>query len=476
VYDKMNELKTIKFGTDGWRGVIARDFTFKNVEIVAQAISEWLKKDLRRANKALRVAVGFDTRFLSDAFAKSVAQVLAANDIKVVLSDKAVPTPVVSFTVKNCKMDAGVMITASHNPAQFNGIKIKTSDGGAAPETVTRKVEGFLGKKPVKITDFKLATGNKQIVTDDLTAEYVKFVRSYLDLPRIRNARYKVLLDAMHGSGNGYAAQILRGTKIKLDLMRNKINPSFEGRRPEPIEENLSVILQRMKTEDYDLGLVLDGDADRIAAVAPGGEFINPQKILALLALHLIQDRGMSGGIVKTTAGTVLIDKICREFGLKLYETPVGFKYISELMTSKDILVGGEEAGGMGLKNYIPERDGTLAGLLLLEMMVYRKKNISTIVKEMEKQFGRFYYLRADLKTKKQHLDIGKLKQTRSLLGRKVVEVKDFDGVKLICDDSSWLMFRVSGTEPLIRVYSEAASLAHSRRLIEWGEKIVKGL
>lgn len=472
----MSDIKGIKFGTDGWRGVIARDFTFQNVEIVSQAISEWLKRDLRQTNKPLRAVVGFDTRFLSGAFAKSVAGVLAANHIKVALSDRPVPTPVVSFTVKNRKLDAGVMITASHNPAQFNGIKIKTADGGAASETVTRKVEGYLGKAKVRNQDFKSATEQKRIIVDNLTTDYVKFVRSYIDLPRIKNARYKVLLDAMHGSGNGYAAEILKGTRIKLELMRNKINPSFEGKRPEPVEENLSEILRRMKTEDFDLGLVLDGDADRIAAVAPGGEFINPQKILGLLALHLIEDRGMSGGIVKTVAGTMLIDKICQALGLKLYETPVGFKYISELMDAHDILIGGEEAGGIGLKNYIPERDGTLAGLLLLEMMVYRQKNIRTIVKEMEGRFGRFYYLRADLKTKKLHLNLDRLKRIKSLLGRKVVEVKDFDGIKLICADLSWLMFRSSGTEPLIRVYCEASSLKRAQELIKWGEKALKVL
>jgi phosphomannomutase len=368
------------------------------------------------------------------------------------------------------------MITASHNPPQFNGIKIKTSDGGAAPQSVTKKVEDYLGRIKTKSLDFNSAKEKKLVVINDLTGDYVKFIRGYLNLKKIKKANFKVLVDAMHGSGNGFMAQILKGTNIKLTLMRDKVNPSFGGKRPEPVVENLEEILRRMKSEDFDLGLVLDGDADRIAAVASGGEFIHPQKILALLAMHLFQDRGMTGGVVKTIAGTTLMDKVCDGLNLKLYETPVGFKYISELMTTKDILVGGEEAGGMGLKNYIPERDGTLAGLLLLEMMVYRKKKISQIVHEMEDRFGRFFYLRADLKLKKQNPNIDKLKHLKVLAGRKVVEVKDFDGIKLICDDLSWLMFRASGTEPLMRVYSEGQTLKRSTQLIKLGERIVKGL
>ncbi|MFZ5801196.1 MAG: phosphoglucomutase/phosphomannomutase family protein [Candidatus Omnitrophota bacterium] len=468
-------MEQIKFGTDGWRGVIARDFTFENVRLVSQAISEWIKHDLPQPDGRKTVVVGFDTRFLSDAFAQEVACVLAANDIRVVLSQRAVPTPVVSFAVKDRKLDAGIMITASHNLAQFNGIKIKTSDGGAAPKSVTEKVEGYLGRSPVVIADFASAQQDGRIGVSDLSREYLIFIKKYLDFKRFKPARFRVLLDVMHGSGNGYAEQILKGTGIKLELMRAGINPSFEGRHPEPIEENIPHLLQRMKKERFALGLVLDGDADRIAAVMPGGEFVSPQKILGLLALHLFQDRGMRGAVVKTLPGTVLVDHICKDLGLPLYETPVGFKYISELMTSKDVLVGGEEAGGMGLKNYIPERDGILAGLLLLEMMIYRRKNIAAIVREMENKYGRFYYLRADLKTAGQPIDLAAIKGLKELLGKRVTGVDDSDGVKIVCDDESWLMLRVSGTEPLVRVYAEADSLRRAKALLAFGEKFVKG-
>jgi phosphomannomutase len=229
-----------------------------------------------------------------------------------------------------------------------------------------------------------------------------------------------------------------------------------------------------MKNEDFDLGLVLDGDADRVAAAAPGGIFINPQKILGLLILHLVRNRKIKGGVVKTLCGTTMIDHIARKLNLKLYETPVGFKYISDLMVSEKIVAGGEEAGGMGLPNYIPERDGTLAGLLLLEMMVYEKKNIKQLLDDMEKEFGRYFYERSDLSIDTKTVKVNKLKAIKDLMGQKVVEVKDFDGVKLICEDESWLMFRPSGTEPLVRIYSEAKSLKKAKALTQLGEDILK--
>jgi alpha-D-glucose phosphate-specific phosphoglucomutase len=463
----------IKFGTDGWRGVIADDFTFENVRVVAQAISEWLNKKLKTNNVRKRVIIGFDTRFLSWDYAKTVACVLAANGISVVLSDMATPTPTVSFSVERMGFDAGVMITASHNPAQFNGIKIKTSTGAAAPVSVTQTVEGFLFKNKVRNLDFNSGIKSGKIKVKALVGNYVEFLKKYIDLKRIKNQRFKVLVDAMHGSGNSFIADVLKTTSINLNIMRSDINPSFEGKRPEPTVENLEEILIRMKKEDFDLGLVLDGDADRIAAVEPGGRFIHPQKILGLLALHLYQDRGLNGGIVKTIAGTTMIDNIARKLNLKLYETPVGFKYISDLMVKEDILVGGEEAGGMGFKNYIPERDGSLAGLLLLEMMVYRKQPMDKIVKEMESEFGEYHYRRFDLKTQKQNISLERLKKLKRILGKDVVKIKDFDGIKLICEDEGWLMFRASGTEPLVRVYAEARTANRAQALIDFGKGLI---
>ncbi|MFA5117929.1 MAG: phosphoglucomutase/phosphomannomutase family protein [Candidatus Omnitrophota bacterium] len=452
----------IKFGTDGWRGVIAETYTFKNVKIVSQAVADYL-------GKGKKVVVGYDTRFMSGRFARTAAEVLNNNGISVVLSDKAVPTPTLSFAVKARKFDLGVMITASHNPAEYNGFKIKNASGGAAGPEVTQAVEKLLGK-----THPKTAGGPSRIVVDDIMSEQVAFIRSYVDFNKIKNKKFKVLVDAMYGSGYEFLAYVLKGTNIKLEFMRNTVNPSFGGRHPEPLEELVEELKSRVKKEKFDLGIALDGDADRIAAVAAGGVYINPQKILGLLALHLNQDKKYSGGIVKTIAGSTMIDKIAGFLGVELFETPVGFKYISNLMETENILTGGEEAGGMGVKGYIPERDGSVAGLLLLEMMVYRNKDILKILNEAEKQFGRYYYLRDDLKIKNPVV-LKKETLPGKLLGKKVVEVKDYDGIKMICEDESWLMFRASGTEPIVRIYTESKSLERSRLLIALGRKLIGG-
>jgi phosphomannomutase len=459
----------IKFGTDGWRGVISEDFTFENVRIVAQAIADYYNREPGAKSKELKIAVGYDSRFLSDRYAELVSEVLSQNGIDVVLSDKVVPTPTLSFTVKHRNLNAGVMITASHNPGQYNGIKIKTDSGGAAGLEVTQEVERLIHEPAHR--EEKIPGKIDKV---DLTRDYVKFLRSYIDFKRLKNARFKVLVDAMHGSGNSFLAGVLKGTKIKMEFLRADINPSFNGLRPEPVPENLEVTLERMEKEKFDLCLVLDGDADRIAAFGGNREFINPQKILGLLILHLIQDRKMSGSVVKTIVGSNLIDNITKKLGLNLYETPVGFKFISELMLKEDILVGGEEAGGMGFKGYIPERDGTLAGLLLLEMMVYRKKSILKILRDMERQFGRYYYLRDELKLESLgNFKLEALKATKTILDKEVVRINAVDGLKFFCSDGSWLMLRVSGTEPIIRVYAESKSLLRTKKMLDFGKTLI---
>ncbi len=472
----MTTTTEIKFGTDGWRAVISDTFTFKNVITCSQGIAEWIKNDLKPIDGKKTICVGFDTRFMSGDFAVLVARVIAANGIEVILSDSPLPTPALSYGVVTHKCVAGVMITASHNPYKFNGIKIKTSQGGGASREITDKIESYFFATEVKIVDFEKAKADGKIRIHNFKTKYLQFMKNYIDLKKIKATKFKVIMDAMHGSGNGLIAEILKGTNVRLSLMRSEINPYFDGKKPEPIVEMLDGILSRVKKEKFDLGLVLDGDADRIAAVAAGGDFIHPQKILGLLTLHLARNRGRTGGVVKTICGTTLIDNIAKKLNLKLYETPVGFKYISDLMVNERIIAGGEEAGGIGFQDYIPERDGTLAGLLLLEMMVYQKKNIKKIVDEMEKEFGRYYYLRADVKLNPEvNVDLNSFKSHDTLLGKKVVAVKDFDGIKLICSDESWLMFRPSGTEPLVRAYCEAKSLARAKQLIKYGEALLLG-
>ncbi|HQP91211.1 MAG TPA: phosphoglucomutase/phosphomannomutase family protein, partial [Candidatus Omnitrophota bacterium] len=367
-----------------------------------------------------------------------------------------------------------IMITVSHNPPEFNGFKIKNSSGGAADVSVTQKVESLIGTVEVKSKKLDDAVKDGSARVDNISKDYVSFLRKYIDFKVFKKSKFKVLLDAMYGSGDSYIAEVLKGAGIRLTLMRNEINPYFDGRGPEPVEQNVQKIITRMKKEKFDIGLILDGDADRIAAVDSKGNYIPPQKILGLLALHLNQDRKWSGGIVTTICGTTMLEHIAKDLKVRLYETPVGFKYISNLMETEDILVGGEEAGGMGLKNYIPERDGTLAGLMLVEMMINRKNKIDKILSGMEKKYGRYYYVRSDFKLKSRNYNLD-TKQLRvdSLLDKKVVNIKDYDGIKLICEDESWLMFRFSGTEPKMRVYAEAKSLSRANALIKLGGEII---
>jgi len=464
--------QVIKFGTDGWRAVISDTFTFENVRIVAQATAEWILKNNPNF-KTKQASVGYDNRFLSAEYAAAFAEVFAANGIKTYLSDTSLPTPALSYGVVCLSNVCGIMITASHNPAKFNGIKIKTSVGGAAPKDITNVVEGYLGQTPVKRLELAQAKSQGLVVVYDFKKAYVKFLRGYINLKKMKTAKYKVLADIMHGSGRDLMNEILKGTNIKLTLMREDVNPGFDGSKPEPIPECLQTMMSRMKKEKFDFGHVLDGDADRIAAVMPGGEFVSPQKILGLLILHLVRNRKVEGGIIKTLCGTTMLDKIAKKLDRQLYETPVGFKYISDLMVSVPIVAGGEEAGGMGLPNYIPERDGTLAGLLLLEMMVYNKRNFKQLVEDMEKEFGRYYYQRLDYTMDAKKVDLNKLKAITEVLGQKVVKMQDLDGVKLTLANEDWLMFRPSGTEPLVRIYSEAKSLKKAKDLLEFGRKLV---
>lgn len=467
----------IRFGTDGWRAVIADTFTFENLEILVQAMAVWVRNDAKKIpGEVVRVAVGYDNRFLSKDFAQTTAVVLAANDIEVILSDSSLPTPALSLATRDLKCVAGVVITASHNPAEYNGFKIKTAEGGGAGKNITDAVEGYLGAQEVQKLDLKKAVADGKIKVVDLKKDYLRFIKGYVNLKKIKPAKFRVVQDVMHGSGGTLLAEVLKGSKIRLELLRSDVNPGFGGSRPEPLPQYLGGLTSKMKKEKIDLGLVLDGDADRIAAVLPGGEFLSPQKILALLALHLYKNRGIKGGVVKTICGTFMIDNMCKANGIKLYETPVGFKYISDLMINEEIIAGGEEAGGMGLPNYIPERDGILAGLLLLEMMVYEKKNIGKILAEVEKKYGRYYYDKTSINLKEKVKTLDPVKAMTSVMGRKVVAVKDYDGVKLELEDDSWIMVRASGTEPILRAYAESKSPKRTKALLNYALELAKTL
>ncbi len=463
----------IKFGTDGWRAVIAEDFTFENVKIVSQAIADYLKKKVRKSKK---VVIGYDRRFLSKEFAQSVAGVLTANNIKVVLSDRDVPTPTVSYHCLYNKYDLGVMITASHNPAQFNGLKIKTPQGGSADKSITNAVEKLLRKTKIKEIDLEKAKQKKLLVIKDLAKEQISFLKKFINLTKVRKLKLKVLIDTMYGSGVGFVDKIL-GPKsnIKVEYIHNEHNPSFGGIHPEPVESNLGEMISKIKKGNYDLGLVLDGDADRIAMVDGKGNYINAQVILPLLAIHMIKNRKAKGGIGKTIVGSDVIDKVALSLGVACYETPVGFKYLSNLFKEGLIAIGGEEAGGIGFDGYVPERDGSAAFLIMLEMIATEGVKFNELLLKFYKQFGRHYYTRTSLPVKSLKKSLSDMKLPKTLAGKKIERINTLDGIKLITKDN-WLMFRKSGTEPIVRVYAESKTKKEGQALVDLGKKMIYAL
>ncbi len=462
----------IKFGTDGWRAVIAQDFTFSNVAIVSQAISDYLKNKVKGTKK---VVVGYDRRFLSKEFAETAASTLTANKIKVILSDKDVPTPAVSFYCLRNKCNLGIMITASHNPAKFNGLKIKTQEGASADEALTNKIEGLLAKSKPRYFDITLAKKKKLLELKDLTANYVSFLKTFVDLKKIRKLKLRVLVDIMYGTGDKFVENALGTSRIKIDYLHSEFNPSFGGIHPEPIEANLKELITKVKNGKYDFAVVLDGDADRIALIDGKGNYINAQVILPLLAVHMIKNRRIKAGIGKTVVGSNVIDKAAIFLGVPCYETPIGFKYLSNLFKENLICIGGEEAGGIGFKGYIPERDGSMSFLLLLEMLSYEGKNFNTLLSEFYKKYGRYYYSRTYIPVKSIKSSLSNMKLPNHLYGKKIKRINTLDGIKLITKDS-WLMFRKSGTEPIMRVYAESKSKKESKSLVALGEKMVYAL
>jgi len=465
----------IKFGTDGWRAIISEDFTFENVKVVAQAIADFIKAKKEPIYKKEKIVIGYDTRFLSEKYAELMASVLAANGIKVVLSDGPSPTPAVCVYIKDKKLTGGVMITASHNPAQYNGIKYKGFFAGSAGSDIIDDIEKRLYKSKVKFLPFDEGVKKKIVVLENIVKLQLDCVKKYADIEKLKKAKLKVLVDSMNGTGDKYLGDILKGTDIQLDFIHSEINPTFHGRAPEPNESHLKELMRRVKKGKYDLGIATDGDSDRVAIVDEKGNILSGHKVMALLILHLIENRKMTGGIVQTICGTGLINGIADNYGLKTYETPVGFKYICSMMTKKNILVGGEETGGIGFKNYIPERDGFLSALLIMELLAAEKKPLSVIVKNVNKKYGNYVYEREDLlfderKRKKLMQGIRGNLLTK-VLDKKVSEIKDYDGTKFICEDGSWLLLRLSGTEPKLRIYSETPSKKESLKYVEFGKK-----
>lgn len=471
----MNNLAAIKFGTDGWRAVIAREYTFANLERVAQAYADYLLSQAESGRKTLCV-IGYDRRFLSELFAQRAAEVLAGNNVSVCLFREAVPTPLVSWAVKELKAAGGIVITASHNPADFNGFKIKAPWGGSASPETTSAVEKLIDASPAKRGEFSVDTHQQLEPTIE---SYKTQIASYIDLDRLRKSAASVVVDPMHGAGGSWVESFLTGGNLKVETIRSYRDPLFGGVNPEPIDSNLGALKTRVLESRALVGLATDGDADRVGAVNELGQTMTMHDVVPIILLHLVRQRKMSGGVVRTFSQSVLLKRIAAAHNLKLYETPIGFKHIAELMLQDDILIGAEESGGIGVKGHIPERDGILNSLLFLEAIITAGKPPSEILHDLHREFGEFHFGRKDL-----HLETsagGQLlerlaKTTPSeLAGFKVAGVEHTDGTKLLFDDESWLLFRPSGTEPMLRIYAEATSAAKAEALLAAGEQLARG-
>jgi phosphomannomutase len=467
----------ILFGTDGWRAVIAHEFTFANLERVAQAYADFLNgaqpSQARGADETAvppHAVVGYDRRFLSEQFAARVTEVLTGNGIRVAMFDRDVPTPLVSWAVRERGAAGGVVITASHNPAEFNGFKIKAPWGGSATRETTAAVEALVDAQPPRRSDL---TGGISGGLHEAVESYRVQIESYIDLEMLRETRACVVVDPMHGSGGLWVESFLRGGALDVQTIRAARDTQFGGVNPEPIERNLAPLRARVGEAGALVGLATDGDADRVGAVNERGETMTMHEVVPLLLLHLARRRRMTGGVVRTFSQSVLTKRIADAHNLKLYETPIGFKYVADLMLREDILIGAEESGGVGVKGHIPERDGILNSLLFLEAVIAAGKTPSEMVKEMHREFGEFYFGRRDL-----HLEVARglnlverlsVSPPDEVAGHTVHGFSHLDGIKLVFGDESWLLFRQSGTEPVLRVYSEATSVSKVNELLDAG-------
>ncbi|HZU05564.1 MAG TPA: phosphoglucomutase/phosphomannomutase family protein [Chloroflexota bacterium] len=469
----------IQFGTDGWRAIIAEDFTFENVRYCAQAVADYLHQE-GRASAGL--VVGYDTRFASDRFAAAVAEVAAANDVPVYLCNRPEPTPVVSYAVLAQRAAGGVVITSSHNPAAYNGFKYKSEyAGSAAPEVIAVLEERIrVHQAAGQVPRLPLAEALKQerVQLIDARPPYLAHLRELVDLERLRASGLTLVHDAMFGAGMGYFAALLDGGRTRVINLRDVVNPNFPGlHAPEPIPANLAPLLDTVRQAGADLGIGTDGDADRIGLVDERGVFVNQLEVYALLLLYLLEVRGLRGPAVRSLTSTAMADRLGARYGIRVIETPVGFKYVGPRMVAEDAILGGEESGGYGFRGHIPERDAILAGLYLLDLRVQLQRPFSAIVRYLHEVAGPSYYDRHDvsfpLEQRAAILARVQAAAPERIAGLRVTRIDDTEGRKFYLEDGSWLLIRFSGTEPLLRIYTEATRPELVDQLLAYGHTLV---
>jgi phosphoglucomutase len=472
----------IKFGTSGWRGLIARDFTFANVRLAAQGIALYLKDELAREGSAIFgrepvVIIGHDTRFLGREFSLAAAEVIAAAGLTPLLCERDAPTPVISYTIRDRKAIGGINMTASHNPAEWQGLKFSTSNGAPATPEVTAQIEARVNELLAQNWSIKTAVvGTSQCQTIDPRPAYFKQLKRLIDFRTIKKAKLKLAIELMYGTGRGYLDTLLEEARARVTVFHNEINPLFGGHHPEPNAEGMAEVSKLVCSGKAQLGLGLDGDADRFGIVDKDGTWLTPNQILALALYHLKKNRQWTGAVVRTVPTSHQVDAVAELLGVQVYETPVGFKYIGALMESETIIVGGEESGGLSVKGHVPEKDGILACLLMAELVATEKNSLGRILKEIEKKTGAFHTDRLNVKVRDKEALLAKLGSGLTNIGPFPVEkFINTDGYKFLLPKREWVAFRASGTEPLIRCYIEAKSAAQLKRLRGECEKLLRG-
>lgn len=471
----------IKFGTSGWRGLIARDFTFENVRLATQGIALYLKAELARADSPIYkrkpiIILGHDTRFLGREFSLAAAEVLTNAGLTPLLCERDAPTPVISYTIRHRNAIGGINMTASHNPAEWQGLKFSTSNAAPANPEVTRQIEANVAELLAQNWSTKAAVvGTFECRTIDPAPAYFKQLKKLIDFGAIRKAKLKVAVELMYGTGRGYLDALLEKAGARVTVFHREPNPLFGGHHPEPNAEGMAEVSRLVRSGKAQIGLGLDGDADRFGIVDQDGTWLTPNQILALALYHLKKNRRWTGAVVRTVPTSHQVDAVAQLLGVKVHETPVGFKYIGALMESEPIIVGGEESGGLSVKGHVPEKDGILACLLMAELVATERKSLGKILRELEKKTGAFHTDRLNVKVRDKEALLTKLGGGLTSIGSFPVEkFINTDGYKFLLPNGEWVAFRASGTEPLIRCYIEAKSPAQLKRLRAECEKLLQ--